>query len=167
VHKDGLDEPSSLMDFDTVIMARANGGGFTNDIVFSYDGIYRDPAKISDLNSTLYLDTDIDENTGYAIEGIGADVRISNLGDNLSAAKFIYFAALNEWLPAHSGNTTASIVVSEDGELVNVAVIVTSTDMLLSDQDADALLVLEQIDRDENTIQKRLGITLPFVAPSL
>ena len=167
VHQDGLDDPNSLMDIDTVIVARANGDNFTNDIVFSYDGIYRETTKFSNLNSTLYLDTDNDPNTGYVIEGIGADVRLSNIGINLSVAKFTYFDMLHEWLPSNSGNTSATIIISKVEDFVNVVVIVTSTDSLLSSQETDSILALEEIDKDENTILNRLGLTLPFVLPIL
>lgn len=166
VHQDGLDQPSSLMDIDTVVIAQANGGGFNDDLVFSYDGIYREAIRLSDLNSSLYIDTDVDSKTGYLIEDIGADIRISNLGANLSAAKFVYFALDDKWVPSDSGNTSATIMVSEVGEFVNVTVIVTSTKYLSPEEELDAVLVLEEIDRDENTILNRLGFTLPFVIPN-
>jgi hypothetical protein len=166
VHQDGLDQPSSLMDIDTVIIAQANGGGFNDDLVFSYDGIYREAIRFSDLNSSLYIDTDVDPETGYLIEDIGADIRISNLGANLSAAKFVYFALDDKWVPSDSGNTSATIMVSEVGEFVNVTVIVTSTKYLSPEEELDAVLVLEEIDRDENTILNRIGFTLPFVIPN-
>ena len=57
-------------------------------------------------------------------------------------------------------------MVSEVGEFVNVTVIVTSTKYLSPEEELDAVLVLEEIDRDENTILNRIGFTLPFVIPN-
>ena len=168
IHQDGLDD-QQRMDFDTVIMGRATGGMFDNDLVYAYDGIYMGEEKISDLNSSLYLDTDADSNTGDSTlgDGIGAEVRLSNRGSNLSAARFEYDEFLNSWVPSFSGNTNASMTISEDGESINVTIIVTSTDDLLSTQDADAVLILEEIDNDESTVLRRLGRTTPFVIPIL
>lgn len=168
IHQDGLDD-QQRMDFDTVIMGRATGGMFDNDLVYAYDGIYMGEEKISDLNSSLYLDTDANSNTGDSTlgDGIGAEVRLSNRGSNLSAARFEYDEFLNSWVPSFSGNTNASMTISEDGESINVTIIVTSTDDLLSTQDADAVLILEEIDNDESTVLQRLGRTIPFVIPIL
>jgi len=49
---------------------------------------------------------------------------------------------------------------------IHVTVIVTSTDDLLSTRDADAVLVLEEIGDDENTIVAHLGSTSIIVIPS-
>ncbi|WP_299078510.1 hypothetical protein [uncultured Paraglaciecola sp.] len=65
---------------DTVFVGSVNGGGFSNDMVFGFSIIFpKDHIIVNGKCSPeiqLYLDSDMDAETGYSIGEIGADFMI-------------------------------------------------------------------------------------------
>lgn len=89
VHTDGLENSElDIADLNIVMMDRAANG----DIFLSYDAYiyshtfssFMDPDAWAGSSSfNLYIDNDNDANTGFSINGIGADIQLTSLGQNV------------------------------------------------------------------------------------
>lgn len=81
VHEDGFSKQDGSLDIGRVILSRLDGGTFSNDIGFSFDMKFAGSGQqYQDGAAILYLDTDLNPNTGYPINGIGADMRLAETG---------------------------------------------------------------------------------------
>lgn len=80
---------------DTVLVGVAEGGGFSNDIVFGVSAIFPEDYVLwngpCDGAIQLYLDTDMNADTGYAIDDIGVDFIVVGNGYLLDDSGVYYY----------------------------------------------------------------------------
>lgn len=88
VHTDGLENSElDIADLNIVMMDRsANGDIFIayDAYIYSHGFSYLDPdAWAGSGRFKLYIDNDNNPNTGFSINGIGADIRLTSLGQHI------------------------------------------------------------------------------------
>ncbi len=81
VHEDGFGNGGAIVDIGRVIMSRISGNEFSNDIGYYFD--YKLMESMHDdiisPSAILYIDMDRDSSTGMFINGIGAEIRLSDV----------------------------------------------------------------------------------------
>jgi len=168
VHQDGIDDDGvALMDIDRVIISRVSDSSFSNDLSFAYDGIYSGTDLIDSLNSSLYVDTDLNANTGQPVSSIGADLRLTNQGLTLITGVFEWDDRLNTWVAPEPEGGGSAVLSEITGEVVNVIIVVADTSQYITSLDTRAVLIVERIAVDGNTILERLGSTSDFIIPGV
>lgn len=135
---------------NTVVVGKVSGAGFFNDVVFGFSGYDQKPINIEIQMAKLYLDTDMNKNTGYKVNEIGADVML--VSDSQSGV-YIWkneevdrrneeFGIDSQWWPRETnGNTGAfhsNSLSNSHRNMQHIAAVYSSSDLLESESRAVA-----------------------------
>ena len=183
VHEDGLgNSDRDVADINRVMMDRAGSG----DLYIAYDAeiyslgfSYLDPNVWAGSNVfSLFIDNDNDANTGKMINGIGADIKLSSLGQYIwnsdtSTWDSTWFESEPPYLGIHI-SYGGSYVVSQDintGEAyIRMVKRIAYLDALVIDPNAKAVFQILYDILDESgfyTIEASLDTTTAFDLPNI
>ncbi|WP_146032880.1 hypothetical protein [Geothermobacter hydrogeniphilus] len=165
VHEDGFGNGGDQIDIGRVILTRINGGYFVNDIGYAFDLKYIGNLSSypSGVTKVLYLDVDNNINTGMVINGIGADVRLTDSGPNntLTSGYCEWDSTNSSWTEVFSGsNGSADDAKYVDGG-AHVYVGVYGTSSLLN-SDGMGVVTLEILTNDSSGTAYRYDATSSF-----
>lgn len=167
VHEDGY-VPGSNIDIGRVITTRVAypGTSIPNDIGFGFDFTYSLNLGNSPISSVLYLDTDNSASTGMYINGVGADVRISDTGvAGLTSGFWRWNSVTHAWSEDLNGSGSAKNVSLVSGG-AHFFIIVYGTTSLLG-QSMRGVIAFEELSIDGTQALLRYDSTSSFTIGAL